>query len=154
MDDRTTNPDDAHGRAWLILLGCWLAAAGASLGSLFFSEIMELAPCSLCWYQRAFMFPLAIVLFVGVLAADRGCTRYALPLAVGGWLTALYHVLLQVGVLPEAAAPCRQGVSCTEVDFALLGFASIPVLALVAFSGITAGLLLVRRNSRCPDRNP
>lgn len=148
MDGEATEPNDAQGRAWLILLGCWVLATGASLGSLFFSEIMELAPCSLCWYQRTFMFPLAIVLFAGVLAADRGCTRYALPLAVGGWLFALYHVLLQVGIVPESAAPCQQGVSCTEVDFELLGFASIPVLSLVAFSAITAGLILVKRDFR------
>ena len=154
MEESATKPDDAQGRAWLILLGCWVLATGASLGSLFFSEIMELPPCSLCWYQRAFMFPLAIVLFVGVLAGDRGCTRYALPLAVGGWVVALYHVLLQVGVIPEAAAPCQQGVSCTEVDFELFGFASIPILALVAFTAITAGLLFVWRHSRWPNRNP
>lgn len=148
MDDEATKPEGLQGRAWLILLGCWVLATGASLGSLFFSEIMDLPPCSLCWYQRAFMFPLAIVLCAGVLAADRGCTRYALPLAIGGWLVALYHVLLQVGVIPESAAPCQQGVSCTDVELELLGFASIPVLSLFAFSAITAGLILVKRESR------
>jgi disulfide bond formation protein DsbB len=148
MDDAATKPEGLQGRAWLILLGCWVLATGASLGSLFFSEIMDLPPCSLCWYQRAFMFPLAIVLLAGVLAADRGCTRYALPLAAGGWLVALYHVLLQVGVIPESAAPCQQGVSCTDVELELLGFASIPVLSLFAFSAITAGLILVKRESR------
>lgn len=140
-DEATTN--EAEGRAWLILLGCWVLATGASLGSLFFSEIMELAPCSLCWYQRTFMFPLAVVLLFGVLAADRGCVRYALPLVIGGWLLALYHVLLHVGVISESAAPCQQGVSCTEVQFELLGFASIPVMALAAFSAIGAGLILL-----------
>lgn len=89
------------------------------------------------------MFPLAVVLLVGVLSADRRCTRYALPLAVGGWLLAVYHLLLEIGVIAESAAPCSQGVSCTEVQFELFGFASIPVLSLVAFSVIAAGLLLV-----------
>lgn len=148
MDDAATKPEGLEGRAWLFLLGCWVLATGASLGSLFFSEIMDLPPCSLCWYQRAFMFPLAIVLCAGVLAADRACTRYALPLAIGGWIVALYHVLLQVGVVPESAAPCQQGVSCTDVELELFGFASIPVLSLFAFSAITAGLFLVKRESR------
>ena len=140
----TTGRDDEHSRAaWPILVGCWVVATGASLGSLFFSEIMELAPCSLCWYQRTFMFPLAVVLLVGVFSSDRRCTRYALPLAVGGWLLAVYHLLLEIGVIAESAAPCSQGVSCTEVQFELFGFASIPVLSLVAFSAIAAGLLLV-----------
>jgi disulfide bond formation protein DsbB len=143
-DDDTTEQNDERGRAWLILVACWIAATGASLGSLFFSEIMELPPCSLCWYQRIFMFPLAIVLLVGVLLDDRRCTRYALPLAVGGWLFAVYHVLLHVGVISESAAPCSQGVSCTETQFEMFGFASIPVLSVVAFSAVTAGLLVIK----------
>lgn len=148
-DDTTGRDDERRRAAWSILLGCWVVATGASLGSLFFSEVMELPPCSLCWYQRTFMFPLAIVLLVGVLTGDHRCTRYALPLAVGGWLLAAYHLLLQIGVISQDAAPCSQGVSCTEVQLELLGFASIPVLSLVAFSAIAAGLLLVmKRYSR------
>lgn len=142
--DDASRRDEVRNRAWWLLVGCWVLAAGASLGSLFFSEVMELPPCTLCWYQRIFMFPLAIVLTVGALTADRGCLRYALPLAIGGWLVAAYHVLLQVGILSEEAAPCQQGVSCTEVQFALLGFASIPVLSLFAFSAITAGLFVIK----------
>ena len=147
-DDATGRDEDLRRAAWPLLLGCWVVATGASLGSLFFSEVMELPPCSLCWYQRTFMFPLAIVLLVGVLTSDPRCTRYALPLAVGGWLLAVYHLLLQIGLISQSAAPCSQGVSCTEIQFELFGFASIPVLSLIAFSAVTTGLLLVMRYSR------
>ena len=58
----------------------------AALGSLFFSEVMEFAPCSLCWYQRIFMYPLVIVLSVGLFPVDRGAVRFGLSLAIGGWL--------------------------------------------------------------------
>ena len=133
------------GLAWGLLLACWILAAGASLGSLFFSEVMELAPCSLCWYQRIFMFPLAIVLFVGVLSTDVKCVRYALPLAAVGWLLAAYHVLLHAGIIPESAAPCRQGVSCTEVQLQLFGVFSIPLLSLAAFTAIVGGLWILKR---------
>lgn len=133
----------------MVLVGCWAIATAASLGSLFFSEVMELPPCSLCWYQRTFMFPLVVVLLVGVLSDESGrCVRYALPLAVGGWLLAAYHVLLQSGVISESAAPCRQGVSCAEAQLELFGFASIPTLSLVAFSSITAGLVVVKTRYR------
>ena len=30
----------------------WFQAAVATAGSLFFSEVMDLPPCVLCWYQR------------------------------------------------------------------------------------------------------
>jgi disulfide bond formation protein DsbB len=146
-EDETTTA--GRERSWWILLGCWAVATGASLGSLFFSEVMELPPCTLCWYQRTFMFPLAIVLLVGVLTSDRRCVSYALPLAAGGWLLAAYHVLLHAGVISESAAPCQQGVSCTEIQLELLGFASIPVLSLVAFTAVGAGLVFLKlRSSR------
>lgn len=143
--DDPARRDDERGPAWVILIGCWAIAAGASLGSLFFSEVMELPPCSLCWYQRTFMFPLAIVLLVAVVSDDSArSVRYALPLAIGGWLLAAYHVLLQAGIISESAAPCQQGVSCTEAQLELFGFASIPVLSLAAFSAIIAGLVVVK----------
>jgi len=137
--------DAATDAAWPLLLGCWALATGASLGSLFFSEVMELAPCSLCWYQRIFMFPLAVVLFVGAMGSDVRCVRYALPLAVIGWAVAAYHVLVHAGIIPESAAPCRAGVSCADIQFELFGFASIPVLSLAAFSALVAGLWILKK---------
>lgn len=43
---------------WAATFTAWLLAASATLSALFMSEIMGLAPCVLCWYQRIFMFPL------------------------------------------------------------------------------------------------
>ncbi len=109
MPDAADRPD----KNWTILFVCWLFVTGATFGSLFFSEIMELPPCSLCWYQRIFMFPLPIVLFMGLFPFDPKVVRYALPLAIGGCAVALYHTLLHVGIIPESIAPCSQGVSCS-----------------------------------------
>ncbi len=130
---------------WAILFASWLLVATATLGSLFFSEVMELPPCSLCWAQRVFMFPLAIILLVGLLPFDPGVVRYALPLAAIGGLIALYHLLLQVGVVPESAAPCRQGISCSEAQLQVLGFLSIPMLSLLVFGSVTGLLWLLKR---------
>jgi disulfide bond formation protein DsbB len=130
---------------WIILFVCWLLVSGATLGSLFFSEIMELPPCSLCWAQRIFMFPLAIILLLGLFPFDAQVVRYAWPLAAIGAAVALYHLLLQAGVIPESAAPCRQGVSCTEAQVEILGFISIPVLSLLVFAVVTGLLLLLKR---------
>ena len=84
----------------------------------------------------------------GLLPYDPGVVRYALPLAAIGGLIAFYHLLLQIGVIPESAAPCRQGVSCSEAQLQVLGFVSIPMLSLVVFAMVT-GLLwqLKRRQS-------
>ena len=58
----------ASARSWRLLFSAWLVAMAATLGSLFFSEVMELVPCVLCWYQRIFMFPLAVVLLAAPVA--------------------------------------------------------------------------------------
>ena len=69
----TTDP--GIDRNWLLLFGAWLISTLAALASLFFSEVMEFAPCSLCWYQRIFMYPLVIVLACGLFPVDRGAVR-------------------------------------------------------------------------------
>jgi len=113
-----------------------------------FSEVMEFAPCSLCWYQRIFMYPLVIVLTVGLFPVDRGAVRFGLPLSIGGWLVAAYHLLLYEGVIPESASPCRQGVSCKEEYIEVLGFLSIPALSLLAFTTVIGLLLVLQRRLR------
>ena len=132
---------------WLLLLAAWLLVTTSTLGSLFFSVVMELPPCSLCWYQRMFMFPLVLVLFMGLFPFDPKVVRYALPLSAAGTLVALYQILLQAGVIPESAAPCSQGVSCADVDLLAFGFVSIPMLSLFAFGAVTALLIIVLRSS-------
>jgi disulfide bond formation protein DsbB len=140
--------DMREDRSWTLLFGCWLVVTAATLGSLFFSEVMELPPCALCWWQRLFMFPMPIVVGAGLFPFDRNVVRYALPLAAIGTAVAVYHTLLQWGVVPESAAPCQQGVSCTEAQLMLLGFLSIPMLATLAFGAAVALLFLVHRSAR------
>ena len=52
----------------------WLVALLATAGALFLGEVMGKTPCALCWYQRIAMFPLALILGVGLLEPD-GCRR-------------------------------------------------------------------------------
>ena len=135
--------------SWNILFLCWLVASVSTMGSLFFSYVMGFAPCVLCWYQRIFLFPLVIILGIGLFPLDKNVVKYALPLAIAGWLTALYHNLLYAGIIPESIQPCSQGVSCTEEYINLFGFLSIPMLSLLSFSTIiTLSIILYRRTSK------
>src|SRR4029453_16526802 len=106
----------------------WVMALVATLGSLFFSEVMKYPPCTLCWYQRIFLYPLVLLLPVGILLRDRLVVRYALPLVVVGLAIAAYHNLLYYGVIPEDILPCTGGVSCTQRQISWLGFIGIPLL--------------------------
>ena len=57
--------------SWNILFFCWLVVAVSAMGSLFFSYVMEFAPCVLCWYQRICLFPLVIILAAGLFSFDK-----------------------------------------------------------------------------------
>jgi disulfide bond formation protein DsbB len=130
---------------WMLLFAAWMVALLATAGSLFFSYVMEFAPCVLCWYQRIFLFPLVVVLARGLLPFDRRVVRYALPLAIAGWLVAAYHNLVYAGVVPESLQPCAKGVSCTEEYLDLFGILSIPALSLIAFTTLTGLLIALDR---------
>lgn len=108
----------------------------ATLGSLYFSEIMHLPPCVLCWYQRIAIYPLVVLIPIGLWRKDKELPCYILGLTVPGFLISLYHNLLYWHILPESIAPCVQGISCTTRFIEIFGFITIPLLALAAFSVI------------------
>ena len=140
-------PDKVDNTNWTILFLCWLLVSTSTLGSVFFSYVMEFAPCVLCWYQRIFLFPLVIIVAMGLFPLDKNVVKYALPLACAGWLTALYHNLLYSGIIPESIQPCSKGVSCTEEYIELFGFITIPMLSLLSFSTIITLLLFLKRRT-------
>jgi len=126
---------------WALVFAAWLVSATATLGALFMSEVMGFAPCVLCWWQRIFMFPLVLILALGLFPFDAKVLRYALPLAAGGLLVAGFHVLLTIGVIPETLAPCRDGIPCKDLQIEWFGFVTIPLLSFFAF--LVLNLLLV-----------
>ena len=128
--------------AWTLVFAAWLVAALSTLGALFMGEVMGLTPCVLCWYQRIAMFPLVVVLAVGLFPLDTNVVSYALPLAVAGLLLAAYHLLLTMGVIPEGMAPCTQGVPCGKIQVQWFGFVTIPLLSFFAFLSINILLVL------------
>ena len=144
------NTDMAARSAGTPLFLAWLVALVASAGALFLGEVMGKTPCLLCWYQRIAMFPLVVVLGLGVLDGDVRSARYALPLAWAGWALALYHCLLYWGVISEALSPCQQGVSCADAELQVVGFVPIPLLSLLAFTAILVLLSWNRKKGGSP----
>jgi disulfide bond formation protein DsbB len=134
---------------WPYLFGAWIVALVATFGALFIGEVIGQAPCSLCWHQRAFMFPLVIVLAVASYRNDGAAWLYALPLAGAGWLVAAFHSLLYAGLIPEGIEPCSQGPSCASADMTIMGGLPLPFLSLAAFSAI-AVLLFISKRKEAP----
>ena len=129
-----------------------LVATTASIGSLYFSEYgYEWVPCRFCWFQRIFMYSLAVVLIVASIRRDRGVKWYAVSLAGIGLLISVWHNLLERGVVEESSS-CSTTVPCAtpyRVSFGHYnsdglpsGFPSI-TLAVMAFCGFAAILALL-----------
>ncbi|PKG80768.1 disulfide bond formation protein B [Colwellia sp. 75C3] len=136
---KTADTETNH--SWNLLFVAWILATSGTLISLFFSEIVQLPVCVLCWYQRIALYPLVIMLPLALFPFDVSVIRYVMPLVLFGWFFALFHVLVVAGIIPEAAQPCTLGVPCSETHFTLLGFLNIPVMSLITFSLL--GLLLI-----------
>lgn len=130
-----------HNRVYEI--GLWLSflvAAGGTTGSLFFSEVAHFVPCELCWYQRFCMYPLAVATLIVAILDARRAARWLLPVSVLGAALSTYHVLIENGLAPQTVG-CVQSL-CALKWISEFGFATIPTLALGAFSLLTAVLFL------------
>lgn len=123
---------------YIALAAAWIAM----LGSLYFSEVLGYIPCTLCWYQRILMYPLAGILAVGLLRRDRGLPLYVLPFSLLGMGFSTYHYLIQKTTIFGGETTCQVGVPCSTNWINWFGFVTIPLLALVAFVIITITALI------------
>lgn len=134
-------------RAWLApgaLPLAWFIAIVATLGSLFLSEVAHFVPCTLCWYQRIAMYPLAIILGIAAVRRDASIWRYALPLALVGLTISIYHYQLE-WFPDQSVIGCSRDGGCTTRWIFRLGFISIPSMAGSAFAAIAILLGIAKR---------
>ncbi|MEO8065588.1 MAG: disulfide bond formation protein B [Candidatus Doudnabacteria bacterium] len=125
----------------------------ATLGSFYFSNVINLPPCVLCWYQRIFMVPLAFILAVGILKKDKNLPYYFFPLSLAGLLISVYHNLLYFKILPEALSPCVAGVSCLTKFVKVFGFLDIPQLSFFGFLTINLLMLIYLKSKDSAEQN-
>ena len=144
----------ARERNWGIVFAA-LVALIATGGSLYFSEVNKFLPCTLCWYQRVCMYSSALLLTLTVLRGDRWMALYALPLTLGGFTVALYHVLEERGIV-QTLRVCSEGIPCNTPWINWLGFITIPALSLAAFvlMGISLALALPRAQGKTRKSSP
>ena len=128
-----------------IVLLCFLTASVATLGSLFFSEIMNFVPCSMCWYQRIFMYPLVLIFLINLLYPDDKLFKYSIPLVATGLFFSIYHNLLMFDIIPASVVPCVSGVPCFTEYINWFGFITIPLLSFITYFILFILLFLGKR---------
>lgn len=130
---------------WTLIFICFNLSLTATVGSLYFSEVLEFVPCDLCWYQRIFMYPLPLIFLLGMFPLEKSLWRFTLPLSLIGMGISFYHLLLIHKIITPELTPCRQGIPCSETYINWLGFINIPTMSFMAFSLISLCLLLFRQ---------
>jgi disulfide bond formation protein DsbB len=102
------------------------------VGSLFYSDSAGFIPCSLCWWQRIFLYPQAFILLFAMIKKRDDVAPYSIFLSAIGGLISLYHVFLQFGGSPFV--PCSAGgASCSQRYFLEFGYVTLPTMALTGF---------------------
>ena len=124
------------------LVLAFLATLAAVFGSLFYSDVIGFIPCSLCWWQRIFIYPQLVIFGVALLIprfakATQGKNTYvfwySLPLSIVGSMIAIYQILLPY--LTLVGIDCgATGVSCTKQYVLAFGYITIPVMSLTVFA--------------------
>ena len=110
----------------------FLVGLGAIVISLFYSEVIGYAPCELCWVQRIFLYPQAILFGLGLYKKDKSILDYSLIFAVLGSLTSIYHIYVENGGTTSiaCATPGSGQVSCAIRYVYEFGYITIPVMCL------------------------
>ena len=129
---------------WLISM--WAVALIATLGSLYFSEIKGYTPCTMCWYQRIFMYPIVVIGLIALIQKNITLAWTTAALSLIGGCISLYHYGIQKLAFLQDSAPECGAVACTGQYINYLGFITIPFLAFVAFAFIfIASLVLLKQ---------
>lgn len=130
------------------LLFMWVISLIATLGSLFFSEVMHYEPCKFCWYQRILMYPLVIIIGIAYIQRNSKIAVTTLVFSIIGVCVALYHYGMQkVPFLHDNAVACGM-VPCTGQYINWLGFITIPFLSLIAFILILATSIFILKATK------
>lgn len=125
-----------------------VATLTGTLLSLFYSEVIGLAPCDLCWYQRILLYPQVVLFAVAWWKKEHSVWMYSIWLSAIGGSIALYHHILQMGY--DVYAPCSTApfaVDCSVPEFVNFGFVTFPFMSLIMFVTL---ILLYFTHKRSP----
>jgi disulfide bond formation protein DsbB len=131
-----------------LLLAQLTISLASVFGSLFFSEVMKFPPCNLCWYQRIFIYPVALIILLGLFIESREIHKFVAPFTVIGLVISIYHNLIYYKWI-EVIVPCTETAPCTAEQLNFLGFITIPLLSLMAFvTLVITNLMTFKLNSK------
>jgi len=108
--------------------------------SLFYSEIIGLEPCKLCWWQRIFIYPQAIIYGLAIWRKkEKSAAEYGLVLAIIALLIGIYQYSLQISTLINPIDPlitdCAVNTletSCASTYILAYGYITMPLMSITS----------------------
>ncbi len=132
-----------------LMLSFLLFLSGMLL-SLYYSEVLGVAPCGLCWVQRIFMYPQVVLLGMALWKKETRIVDYSVALSVLGGLTALYQHFLQIGgqgFLPCPAVSLTDAADCSKRIIFEFGYITFPLIAFSVFTFAIILMLYVKKHA-------
>lgn len=117
--------------------------------SLLYSEVFGFVPCSLCWFQRIFLYPQVILSITSYKMGDlKMFPVYGIALSVCGFFASVYQYILQM--LPRDSIPCPQdgAANCFDKVITEFGFVTFPLMSASIFLLLIALYLYALRDGK------
>ena len=118
----------------------FVVALVATSGSLFYSNYAGFLPCSLCWFQRIFMYPEVVLLGLALMKKEDKIINYNLTLSIIGLVISAYHNFIIYKGMHSTV--CTISEPCTINYILEFGYITIPMMALTAFALISLLLII------------
>ena len=129
--------------------GLWIAfslSLAASAMTLVYSDVLGIAACIMCWWQRIALYPLVVILGIAAWKKERVASALStITLSIIGGGIALYQHFLQIGI--TSAAPCNAipGTDCGARFLFELGYITFPLMSFSVFAFLIVLMMFVRR---------
>jgi disulfide bond formation protein DsbB len=134
-------PKTTHNIALFI---SWSLSVIATAVSLYWSEFLHWAPCTLCWLERFCMYPIALILTISlVVRVSRTLIYGGAVLASMGFGLGVYHMYLTLHPAADVQVGfCSVSVPCSKPAFTMWDLITPALLSAVAFFMVFVLLLL------------
>lgn len=123
---------------------------GAVLTSLVYSEVYKFAPCILCWYQRIFIFSIAILSYTAPFAKSSLLRLQVLLFSSIGLAIAMFHKYIELFPQSGISVCGADGVACDTLYVFQFGYITIPMMSVTI---LALGVLLSLLASRFPQQS-